>query len=61
MVNSPPAIPEITHAIGDDRRAGRVVALLANRRTVWFHSCLPVFMSSAIRWLSIVTRKSLPL
>ena len=48
------------HAISDDRRAGGVVALTPVGEFL-FQICLPVFISSATRLLSIVTRNSMPL
>jgi hypothetical protein len=59
-VYSPPAIPEMTTPLAT---MGAPVALYPSRQSanVWFHTCLPVAMSSATRWLSIVTRNSLPL
>ena len=60
MVNSPPAIPEITHTVGDDGSAGGGVTVLEVGKGL-VQTCLPVFRSSANRWLSIVTRNNLPL
>jgi hypothetical protein len=60
VVDSPPDSPGNQHAVGDDRAAGGVVAI-GKSANFWFQSSSPVFMSSARTWLSIVTRKSLPL